>query len=58
MPLHFQWHYQGQEIGERKSIELHDGDMFIMNEKATGNDYKTNKSEPVLKHAAGLSKLF
>lgn len=58
MPLHFQWYHQGNPIGNIKSIELHDGDMFIMNEKATGNDYKTNKLCPVLKHAAGMRKLF
>lgn len=55
MPLHFQWYINGNPIGENIKIELGDGDMYIMSEKAVGFDWKKKKI-PTLRHAAGCDK--
>ena len=36
-------------------IQLNHGDMYIMSEKAVGNDWKL-KNKPTLRHAAGAAK--
>lgn len=36
-------------------LNLHNGDMYIMSEKATGNDWK-KRNTPTLRHSAGASK--
>jgi hypothetical protein len=56
MPLHFQWYQRSQPIGKLLSIMLNDGDMYIMSEKATGQDWK-RKIIPTLRHAAGALNL-
>ena len=38
--LHYWWYYQSKRINKRISIPLEHGDMYIMNFKATGNDWK------------------
>jgi len=55
MPLHFQWYINYTPIGENIKIELDDGDMYIMSEKAVGFDCKKKKI-PTLRHAAGCDK--
>ncbi|KAL9654561.1 hypothetical protein ABK040_006625 [Willaertia magna] len=55
LPLHYQWFQQSSPIGERVVINLGHGDMYIMSEKATGNDWKLKKI-PTLRHAAGCKK--
>jgi hypothetical protein len=55
MPLHFQWYINYTPIGENIKIELDDGDMYIMSEKAVGFDWKKKKI-PTLRHAAGCDK--
>ena len=55
LPLHYQWYYKGNPIGERIIIPLHHGDMYIMSEKATGNDWK-KKNIRTLRHATGCNK--
>lgn len=55
MPLHYQWFYKGEAVGERVILELHHGDMYIMSEKTTGNDWK-KKNRYTLRHAAGCAK--
>jgi len=55
MPLHFQWYINDIPIGENIKIELDDGDMYIMSEKAVGFDWKKKKI-PTLRHAAGCDK--
>ena len=51
-PIHFQWYQGGVTISEVYTIELEDGDMYIMSEKATGFDWKSRLSR-TMRHAAG-----
>ncbi len=55
MPLDFQWHYQGERIGQRYSFSLAHGDLYVMSEKAVGYDWKRRKI-PTLRHAAGADR--
>ncbi len=52
-PIHWQWYYQGKPIDKRLEFELNHGDMYIMSEKTTGNDWKL-WDEKTLRHAAGI----
>lgn len=51
-PLHYQWYHKGVPISQVMTLLLEDGDMYIMSDKATGNDWK-HSSRPTLRHAAG-----
>jgi hypothetical protein len=53
MPLYFQWYLNFIKIGDPIQIDLHDGDMYVMSEKAVGFDWKTYKKIPTLRHATG-----
>lgn len=55
MPLEYQWFFESKPIGERIHLELNDGDIYFMSEKATGNDWKS-RSIYTLRHAAGSDK--
>lgn len=55
LPLHYQWFYQSQPIGKRCKLKIHHGDIYVMSEKATGNDWK-KKNTYTLRHAAGAPK--
>jgi hypothetical protein len=55
MPLYYQWYYQNEKVGDRIKLTLHSGDIYVMSEKATGNDWKC-KSQYTLRHAAGCDK--
>jgi hypothetical protein len=55
LPLHYHWFYQSKPVGTRGEIILNNGDMYIMSEKATGNDWK-KKNIFTLRHAAGAQK--
>jgi len=55
MPLYFQWYYAHERIGDRIEIELEDGDMYVMSEKAVGADWKSS-SFFTLRHATGCGK--
>lgn len=55
MCLVFQWYFNGERKGEPTRINLSGGDVYIMSEKATGNDWK-RKSIYTLRHAAGCDK--
>jgi hypothetical protein len=52
IPLHYQWYYKGNPVGERCKLDLEHGDMYFMSEKAVGNDWK-RRIIPTLRHAAG-----
>ena len=52
MPLYFQWYEHFAPRGERITIDLDDGDMYVMSEKAVGTDWKCS-SIPTLRHATG-----
>jgi alkylated DNA repair dioxygenase AlkB len=58
-PLYFQWYRQSKRVGKRLKVNLQQGDVYIMSEKATGYDWKKRKIL-TLRHAAGIdaSKLF
>lgn len=55
IPLYYQWHKNGEKIGNKIKIELYSGDMYIMSEKAVGTDWKKKKIY-TLRHAAGSNK--
>ncbi|KAL0482314.1 hypothetical protein AKO1_012977 [Acrasis kona] len=55
IPLHFQWFQKCNPVGSRIKINLSHGDMYIMCQKATGNDFK-KKNILTLRHAAGHEK--
>jgi alkylated DNA repair dioxygenase AlkB len=54
MPLQYQWFLRGKPTGEPTRLELQHGDLYIMSEKATGNDWK-KRVIPTLRHVAGDS---
>ncbi len=54
LPLYYQWYYHGQPVGPRIELHLHDGDMYVMSEKAVGTDWK-KKTVYTLRHATGAS---
>ena len=55
MPLYYQWFQRSQAIGERIQVDMHDGDMYMMSEKAVGFDW-LKKIVPTLRHATGCDK--
>jgi len=55
IPIHYQWFYKGQPVGTRAILPLHHGDMYVMSQKTTGNDWK-KKNTCTLRHATGATK--
>jgi hypothetical protein len=55
MPLVFQWFRDGQPVGAPLRLDLADGDVYAMSQKATGFDWK-RRSILTLRHAAGARK--
>jgi len=55
MPIKFKWHYRYKELGKSITINLNDGDMYIMSEKTTGYDWKRG-SIYTFRHCAGSAK--
>ena len=54
--LCYSWFYKNKHVGEILNINnLKNGDMYIMSEKATGNDWK-KKNIHTLRHSAGSDK--
>ena len=51
-PIDWQWYLESKPIGERIKLQINNGDMYIMSEKATGFDWKKKKIK-TLRHAAG-----
>ena len=51
--LHWQAYYKYKKLGDVTKVNLHHGDMYIMNVKATGNDWK-NPNKITWRHAAGV----
>lgn len=52
MNLHFNWFYNSISQGETLKLRLNNGDMYMMSEKAVGNDWK-KRSLYTLRHSAG-----
>lgn len=55
MPIVYRWYYKHKQIGEDIILNINGGDIYIMSEKATGNDWKKS-SKITLRHAAGCNK--
>lgn len=55
LPLHFQWFRESEPQGERIILNLNGGDMYVMSEKAVGQDWKRKKIY-TLRHATGCKK--
>jgi hypothetical protein len=51
-PLRFQWYHRFLPIAEEVAIELRDGDMYVLSDKAVGFDWKRS-SIPTLRHGTG-----
>ena len=54
-PLHYQWFKNGEAVGKRMVLELNGGDIYVMNEKAAGTDWK-RRTVYTLRHATGCEK--
>lgn len=54
MPLHIRWYINSQQYGEKVTIMLNSGDMYVFSEKAVGTDWK-KRSIFTLRHAAGFN---
>ncbi len=54
IPLVFQWYQNGDAYGEKMRFDINHGDIYVMSEKATGNDWK-KKTIYNLRHAAGCN---
>lgn len=57
IPLVYHWFYKSNSIGTELKINLNHGDVYIMSEKAVGQDWKL-KNTPTLRHAAGAEKFY
>jgi len=55
-PMTWQWYKNSKTVGEPFNVKLNGGDIYIMSEKAVGQDWK-KRSLFTLRHAAG-SKAF
>lgn len=55
MDMHWQWFQNSRPFGDRFIFQINGGDLYIMSEKAVGNDWK-KRSIPTLRHAAGAKK--
>jgi len=53
--LHYWWYYQSKRINNRISIPLDNGDIYIMNFKAAGTDWK-KRNIYTLRHSTGCEK--
>jgi len=55
IPLCYRWYLNTKPISEIMEFELHHGDVYIMSEFATGNNWR-KRLVPTLRHAAGCKK--
>lgn len=53
-PLCYQWFQESKPLTDRLQLNLGEGDLYMMSEKAVGFDWKTKKI-PTLRHAAGCN---
>ena len=54
-PMRWQWFHRNKAVGAAFDVELDSGDVYIMSEKAVGQDWKRS-SLFTLRHAAGAAK--
>ena len=55
MPIRYAWYKKSERINEPVEFMLNNGDLYFMEDKATGNDWKKS-SIYTLRHAAGCDK--
>jgi hypothetical protein len=55
MDLCYQWYHNSKPVGNKVTITLNHGDLYIMSDKAIGRDWK-KRSQYTLRHSAGCSK--
>lgn len=55
LPLVYKWFYRNQPVSDPIVLTLEHGDMYFMDEKATGHDWKYS-SRFTLRHSAGCAK--
>lgn len=56
LPLHYAWFRHSQPVSsDAVKLQLHHGDVYIMSEKATGQDWRC-KNILTLRHSAGCDK--
>lgn len=55
MPMCWQWYHRSERIGEPFCFNFGSGDLYLMSEKAVGNDWRKS-SLYTLRHAAGADK--
>ena len=56
IPLMYSWYRYGEQIGDLCTLELDHGDVYVMSQKATGNDWQDDwkkKGSVTLRHTAG-----
>lgn len=62
MSMHWQWYVNSKPVGKNMKFIINSGDIYVMSEKSTGQDWKkkknpeTKKLMPTLRHAAGCDK--
>jgi len=69
MPIHWQWYVNSKPVGKNMKFTINSGDIYLMSEKATGQDWKKKVQQgvscppgckkaslPTLRHAAGSEK--
>ena len=54
-PLCFKWWFQNRSFGKMLTLDLKDGDAYIMSEKAVGYDWKCSRIATI-RHSAGCQK--
>jgi hypothetical protein len=55
IPLVYQWYFHCERVGHKRIFNIDGGDVYVMSEKATGNDAHF-RNIYTLRHAAGCSK--
>jgi alkylated DNA repair dioxygenase AlkB len=55
IPLYYQWYYKTELVGKELKLMLNHGDLYVMSQKATGQDW-TKRNIYTLRHAAGADK--
>jgi len=56
LPLYYQWFQNSAKIGKLFKTEVGHGDVYVMSEKAVGQDW-LKKNKPTLRHAAGNERV-
>lgn len=55
MSLCYRWYHENKVVSKVCRFTINHGDLYIMSEKATGNDWK-KRSQITLRHSAGCDK--